>query len=80
MMLSAMHKRETIYNLLLNTYGADPNLRDYSGKKAEYYHVPPSVDIDIDLDIDHQNIESAEDQYDGKILWRSGGHGHHHFR
>ena len=38
-MLSAQHDRRNVYNLLLKTYGADPNLRDYSGHKAEHYLV-----------------------------------------
>jgi hypothetical protein len=37
LMLAAAHKRDHVYNLLLNPYGANPNLRDYSGKKAEHY-------------------------------------------
>ena len=37
LMLSAQHDRRNVYNLLLKTYGADPNLRDYSGRKAEHY-------------------------------------------
>jgi ankyrin repeat protein len=42
LMLAAMHRKENVYNLLLKPYGAEPNLRDYSGKKAEHY-LPPEV-------------------------------------
>ena len=27
LMLSAMHRRQSVFNLLLNTYGANPNIR-----------------------------------------------------
>ena len=37
LMLAAAHKKEHVYRLLLNPYGANPNLRDYSGKLADYY-------------------------------------------
>ena len=33
-MLAAAFKRDHAYNLLLNPYSANPDLRDYSGKKA----------------------------------------------
>jgi ankyrin repeat protein len=36
-MLAAVHKRHHAYSLLLNPYGANPTLRDYSGKLAEHY-------------------------------------------
>ena len=35
--LSAMHKRDKVYQLLLQTYGADPDRRDYSGFKPQHY-------------------------------------------
>ena len=35
--LSAMHKRDKVYQLLLQTYGADPDRRDYSGYKPQHY-------------------------------------------
>ena len=37
LMLAAIHKRDHVYSLLLNPYGANPNLRDFSGKLAEYF-------------------------------------------
>ena len=40
--LSAMHKREKVYQLLLQTYGADPDRRDYSGFKPQHYYLTTS--------------------------------------
>ena len=36
-MLSAQHDKQAVYAILQNTYGADPNMRDYSGRKAGHY-------------------------------------------
>ena len=55
--LSAMHQNESTYNLLCRTYGADPDIRDYSGRKASYYM--PTV------------FESQEDQVDNQVNRRS---------
>ena len=49
LMISAQHDRKNLFNLLLKTYGADPNLRDYSGRKAEHYLVNEDF-IGDDLD------------------------------
>ena len=58
LMLAAAHKRDHVYNLLLNPYGANPNLRDYSGKKAEHY---------LDLDEDKDLVDGAADlELEGK--------------
>ena len=43
--LSAMHKREKVYQLLLQTYGADPDRRDYSGFKPQHYYTTSSLEI-----------------------------------
>jgi hypothetical protein len=48
LMLAAIHKREHVYNLLLNPYGANPTLRDYSGKRAEHYLEAEDEDDDKD--------------------------------
>ena len=48
LMLAAIHKREHVYNLLLNPYGANPTLRDYSGKRAEHYLEPEDEEDDKD--------------------------------
>ena len=52
-MLAGMSRKFEVYDLLVNTYGADENLRDYSGKTAAGYMeqmprlpgVPQRVDI-----------------------------------
>jgi ankyrin repeat protein len=49
-MLAAAHKREHVYRLLLNPYGANPNLRDYSGRLAEHY---------LELEEDKDSMDGA---------------------
>ncbi|KAG8192721.1 hypothetical protein JTE90_009744 [Oedothorax gibbosus] len=35
--LATLHKHNMIVHLLVHTYGADPNIRDYSGRRADQY-------------------------------------------
>lgn len=51
LMLAAAHKKEHVYKLLLNPYGANPNLRDYSGKLADYY---------LDLEEEEEDKDSID--------------------
>ena len=37
LIMAAIHKKFKIYQVLLHTYGADPDWRDYSGYKAKHY-------------------------------------------
>ena len=37
LMLAGLSKRHDIYNLLVETYTADENIRDYSGRTADQY-------------------------------------------
>ena len=39
-MVAALHQRTEAYKLLVDLYGADPEVRDYSGKKARNYFEP----------------------------------------
>ena len=53
-MLAAMSRRFEVFDLLVNTYGADESLRDYSGKTAagfmEQRHLPlPGVPQRVDI-------------------------------
>lgn len=62
MMLSAQHDKQTVYTILQNTYGADPNLRDYSGRKAEHYlniHEEFDEDEDIGDEVDYSNVRRS---------------------
>ena len=40
LMIAALHQRTEAYKLLVDLYGADPEVRDYSGKKARNYFEP----------------------------------------
>ena len=57
LILAAMHKRKKVYQLLLETYGADPDLRDYSGRKAIHYVIAEEGTDDVNGDngdeVDH---------------------------
>ena len=35
--MAALHQKSDAYKLLVNLYGADPEVRDYSGRKARQY-------------------------------------------
>ena len=53
-MLAAMSRKFEVFELLVNTYGADESLRDYSGKTAAGYmeqrHLPlPGVPQRVDI-------------------------------
>ena len=53
-MLAAMSRKFEVFDLLVNTYGADESLRDYSGKTAAGYmeqrHLPlPGVPQRVDI-------------------------------
>ena len=53
-MLAGMSRKFEVYDLLVNTYGADESLRDYSGKMAAGYmeqrHLPlPGVAQRVDI-------------------------------
>ena len=63
-MLSAQHNKQTVYTILQNTYGADPNLRDYSGRKAEHYlenniHEELDEDEEIGDEVDYSNVRRS---------------------
>ena len=72
LMISAMHHKHTVYQLLLNTYGSNPNIRDFSGRKAEHYYVP------LD-DIENEDSGVIGDQLDGK-LFRNQSRRRDHYR
>ena len=64
-MLSAQHNKQTVYTILQNTYGADPNLRDYSGRKAEHYlenniHEEFDEDEEIGDEVDYSNVRRSQ--------------------
>lgn len=60
-----MFKRQKVYDLLLKTYGAQSSLRDYSGRKAEHYLLPPD---------DPQSWLEGQDEMDKAHMHRFSGH------
>ena len=52
LMIAAIHQKTEAYNKLVELYGADPEVRDYSGRKAKQYllqHSQPEFVDEIDF-------------------------------
>ena len=64
-MIAALHQRTEAYKLLVDLYGADPEVRDYSGKKARNYFEPAWAPKE---DLYQQYPEELEDIYNRYVL------------
>ncbi|XP_026686407.1 uncharacterized protein LOC103518959 [Diaphorina citri] len=40
--------REEVYNILVQVYGADPDIRDYSGRKPRQYQISQDTSVSAD--------------------------------
>ena len=77
--LSAMHKREKVYQLLLQTYGADPDRRDYSGFKPQHYYLttsPEKVGEDYLLFDGGEDLPEIVNKMDDNFTEKSSDHFH----
>ena len=64
-MIAALHQRTEAYKLLVDLYGADPEVRDYSGKKARNYFEPAWAPKE---DLYQQYPGELEDIYNRYVL------------
>ena len=87
--MAALHQKSDAYKLLVNLYGADPEVRDYSGRKARQYFkqaedetdtaTPVEVEQNLSVPAAHQEFlrkapARTSSFFRGFLTSSSGGH------